>query len=57
MNISSEIGLVPLLGLELNVLVLSLTKNLDLFVTNFLSFTLNSHALSFKRIFKHVFRI
>ena len=51
MNLSSSIGLVPLLGLELNLKLFSLGKGLDFYFNNFVSYTLNSHTLSLKKIF------
>ena len=51
MNLSSSIGLVPLFGLELNLKLMTLGKGLDFYLNNFVSYTLNSHTLSFKKNF------
>lgn len=50
-KLSSSLGLVPLLGLELNIKLLSFSKNIDLYFNNFVSYTLNSHALTLKKDF------
>ncbi len=50
-KLSSSIGFVPLLGLELNLKIISFSESLDLSLNNFVSYTLNSHALTLKKIF------
>ncbi len=51
MKLSSSIGLVPLLGLELNLKIISFGESLDLYLNNFVSYVVNNHALSLKKSF------
>ena len=51
MKLSSSIGLVPLLGLELNLKIISFSESLDLYLNNFVSYVVNNHALSLKKSF------
>ena len=51
MKLSSSIGLVPLLGLELNLKIISFSESLDLYLNNFVSYIVNNHALSLKKSF------